>query len=136
MLKTPALSLKARGHPLLNIDGSRLCTLVNIGSIFYTSVQGTYFYQVIFGTKLEFFWEQKTPLGFTIHTERHQFHWDQSIMPNHSKGIQKDCLNVLCGLALDIYWLALEAAVYRGRRSYADSTFSPGAKVSQNFFFL
>ena len=55
MLKTPSLPLKARRHPLLNIDGAGLCTLVDIGSIFYTSVQGTYFYQVIFGTKFEIF---------------------------------------------------------------------------------
>ena len=74
MLKTPSLPLKARRHPLLNVDGDGLCTLVDIGSIFYTSVQGTYFYQVIFGTKFEFFFRTKTPLGFTIHTERHQFY--------------------------------------------------------------
>ena len=29
--------------------------LRDIDSVFYTSVQGTYFYQVIFGTKLEIF---------------------------------------------------------------------------------
>ena len=74
MLKPPSLPLKARSHPLLNIDGAELCTLVYIGSIFYTSVQGTYFYQVIFGTKFETFLGTKTPLGFTIHTERHQFY--------------------------------------------------------------
>jgi hypothetical protein len=59
MLKTASLPLKARRHPLLSIDGAGLCTLVNIGSIFYTSVQGTYFYQVIFGTKFEIFREPK-----------------------------------------------------------------------------
>ena len=60
-LKCPSLPLKARRHPLLNIDGARLCTLVDIGSIFSTSVQGTYFYQVIFGTNFKNFWEPKHP---------------------------------------------------------------------------
>ena len=45
------MCLKARRHPLSNIDGAGLCTLVDIGCMFYTSIQGTYFYQVIFGTK-------------------------------------------------------------------------------------
>ena len=54
MLKTPSLPLKARRRPLLNIDFAELGTLVDLGSIFYTSVQGTYFYQVIFGTKFKF----------------------------------------------------------------------------------
>ena len=55
------------------------CTLVDIDSMFYTSVQGTYFYQVIFGTKFKFS-GKKGPIGSTIHTERHQFYWDQGIM--------------------------------------------------------
>jgi hypothetical protein len=48
MLKTPSLPPKAKRHPLQNIDGAGLGTLVDIGSIFYTSVQGTYFYQRFF----------------------------------------------------------------------------------------
>ena len=36
------------------------CTLVDIDSMFYTSVQGTYFYQVIFGTKFKFSENQST----------------------------------------------------------------------------
>ena len=54
MLKTPSL-------PLLNIDDAGLCNFVDIGSIFYTLVQITYFYQVIFGTKFEIVWEPKHP---------------------------------------------------------------------------
>ena len=36
------------------------CTLVDIDSMFYTSVQGTYFYQVIFGIKFKFSENQST----------------------------------------------------------------------------
>ena len=36
------------------------CTLVDKDSMFYTSVQGTYFYQVIFGTKFKFSENQST----------------------------------------------------------------------------
>ena len=49
------------------------CTLVDIDSMFYTSVQGTYFYQVIFGTNFNF-QRTKAPLGSTIHTEGHQYY--------------------------------------------------------------
>ena len=73
MLKAPSLPLKERRHPLLNIDGTGLCALVNIGSIFYTSVQGTYFYQVIFGTKFKFSENQST-LRF------HYPYWATSIL--------------------------------------------------------
>jgi hypothetical protein len=58
------------------------CTLVDIDSRFNTSVQGTYFYQVIFDTKSKFL-ENQAPLGFTILTEHHQFCWNQGIMPWH-----------------------------------------------------
>ena len=36
------------------------CTLVDIDSMLYTSIQGTYFYQVIFGTKFKFSENQST----------------------------------------------------------------------------
>ena len=48
------------------------CTLVDIDSMFYTSVQGTYFYQVIFGTKFKFSENQST-LWF------HYSYWAPSI---------------------------------------------------------
>ena len=49
------------------------CTLVDIDSIFYTSVQGNYFYQVIFGTKFKFSENQST-LRF------HYSYWAPSIL--------------------------------------------------------
>ena len=42
------------------------CTLVDIDSIFHTSVQGTYFYQMIFGTKSKFSENQNTLKGQLI----------------------------------------------------------------------
>ena len=51
------------------------CTLVDIDSIFYTSVQGIYFYQVIFGTKLKFLENQSTLRFHYSHWD-----WDQGIM--------------------------------------------------------
>ena len=56
------------------------CTLVDIDSIFYTSVQGNYFYQVIFGKNLNF-QRTKAPLGSTIYTERHQFYCVKALCP-------------------------------------------------------
>ena len=49
------------------------CTLVDIDSMFYTSVQGTYFYQVIFGTRFKFSENQST-LRF------HYPYWAPSIL--------------------------------------------------------
>ena len=57
--KNPFLASKGKETP--SIDGAGLGTLVDIDSIFYTSVQGTYFNQVIIGTTFEFFWEPKQP---------------------------------------------------------------------------
>ena len=81
MLKTPSLPLKARRHPLLNIDGAGLCTLVDI------HMQYIFVYQFRVPTFTRWFLAQtwiflrtKTPLGFTIHTEHHQFYWDQRIL--------------------------------------------------------
>ena len=62
------------------IDGAGLCTLVDIGSIFYTSVQGNLLLPGDFWHKIWNFLRTKTPLGFTIHTERHQFYWDRHTM--------------------------------------------------------
>ena len=91
LLKTPSLPPKAIRHPLKNIDGTGLCTFVDIGSIFYLSVQGTYFYQVIFGTKFEIFWEPK-------HPERHEFYWDQRIMILVKKNFNSDIKPVVLKL--------------------------------------
>ena len=49
------------------------CTLVDVDSMFYTSVQGTYFYHVIFGTKFKFSENQST-LRF------HYPYWAPSIL--------------------------------------------------------
>ena len=55
------------------------CTLVDIDSIFHTSVQFTYFYQVIFGTKFKFSENQNT-LRF------HYSYWVPSILLRSSLG--------------------------------------------------
>ena len=47
--------LETSSLPLKYIDGTGLGDLVDVGSIFYTSVQGTYFLPAIFGTKYEIF---------------------------------------------------------------------------------
>ena len=54
------------------------CTLVDIDSIFHTSVQGTYFITRWFLAQNLNILRTKTPIGFTIHS--HQFYWDQGIM--------------------------------------------------------
>ena len=71
MLKTS----KGKETHLNILEGTGLFTLVDIGSIFFTSVQSipTYIYQVFLAQNLKFF-DIQTRLGFTIHTERHQFY--------------------------------------------------------------
>ena len=66
------------------------CTLVDIDSMFHTSVQGTYFYQVIFGKKIKFSENQNT-LRF------HYPYWYQGIMPQmvSSEDCAKNCFKKL-----------------------------------------
>ena len=60
------------------------CTLADIDSIFHTSVQGTYFYQVIFGTKFKFSENQNT-LRF------HYPYWAPSILLRSDVGLRRTC---------------------------------------------
>ena len=78
--KTPFLPPKARRHPLKYIDGVGLGTLVDLGSIFYTSVQGPYFLQLVSPWKITGQAREECPLGFTINAERQQFYWDWCTM--------------------------------------------------------
>ena len=69
ILKTPFLPPKARRHFLQNIDGAGLGTLVDIDiSSVYLFSTGDFWH------KIWKFLRTKMPLGFTIHTRRHQFY--------------------------------------------------------------
>ena len=73
------------------------CTLVDIVSMFYTSVQGIYFYQVIFGTKFKFSENQST-------LRLHNSYWAPSILlrSRHygngvlSKSKSNECATYFC----------------------------------------
>ena len=75
------------------------CTLVDIDSIFLTSVQGTYFYQVIFGTKFKFSENQST-----LRFHYSYWDWDQGIMYTGSRDPGWICNRVWFLLSVWFVW--------------------------------
>ena len=74
------------------------CTLVDIDSMFSTSVQGTYFYQVIFGTRFKFSENQST-LRF------HYPYWAPSILL--SQGIMYPDLILIYADSLETHYIQI-----------------------------